>query len=118
MEDVVGYVKALPETNGKKYAAALHLADRLSQGGIEIFCFHLKDDLYSFIALSDSKPVPGHDYIGSKENVWQLGNDFANLQEQQAIRYVGMSSIKAAQKPNRLHCNTNASIWQSTNTWL
>jgi len=93
MEDVVGYVKALPETNGKKYAAALHLADRLSQGGIEIFCFHLKDDLYSFIALSDSKPVPGHDYIGSKENVWQLGNDFANLQEQQAIRYVGNAGI-------------------------
>jgi hypothetical protein len=26
---------------------------------------------------------------GTKENVWQLGDDFANLQEKQAIRYVG-----------------------------
>ena len=92
-EDVIGYIRALPLVQGKKYAAALHLADKLSQGGIEVFCFHLKDNLYSFIALNESKPVPGHDYVGSKENVWQLGEDFSNLQEQQAIRYLGNSGI-------------------------
>ncbi|MFN6059141.1 MAG: hypothetical protein ACK422_02395, partial [Burkholderiales bacterium] len=90
-EDVIGFIGALPVAKGRKYAAALHLADRLSQGGIEIFCFHLREDLYSFIALNESKPVPGHDYVGTKENVWQLGDDFANLQEKQAIRYVGNS---------------------------
>ncbi len=97
-EDVIGFVRALPTAKGKKYAAALHLADKLSQGGIEVFSFHLKDDLYSFIALNESKPVPGHDYIGTKENVWQLGEDFANLQEQQAIRYLGNSGIFAMEE--------------------
>jgi len=67
-EDVIGFISALPVAKGRKYAAALHLADRLSQGGIEIFCFHLREDLYSFIALNESKPVPGHDYVGTKEN--------------------------------------------------
>ncbi len=92
-QDVIGYVKALPVVNGKKYAAALHLSDQHSQGGIEIFCFKLKANQYSFIALNESKPVPGHDYVGSKENVWQLGEDFSNLQEKQVIRYVGNSGI-------------------------
>lgn len=98
-EDVIGYVGALPRINGKKYAAALQMSDRLSQGGIEIFCFHLKDDVYSFIALNESKPVPGHDYVGTKENVWQLGDDFSNLQEKQAIRYVGNSGIFEMEEP-------------------
>lgn len=98
-EDVIGYVGALPQAKGKKYAAALQISDRLSQGGIEIFCFHLKDDVYSFIALNESKPVPGHDYVGSKENVWQLGDDFSNLQEKQAIRYVGNSGIFEMEEP-------------------
>lgn len=98
-EDVIGYVGALPQAKGKKYAAALQMSDRLSQGGIEIFCFHLKDDVYSFIALNESKPVPGHDYVGSKENVWQLGDDFSNLQEKQAIRYVGNSGIFEMEEP-------------------
>jgi hypothetical protein len=92
-EDCVAYFSELPPGKGSKYAAALHLADRQSQGGIEIFCFLIKEDLYSFIALNDSKPVPGHDYIGSKENVLQLAEDFAILQEQQAIRYVGNSGL-------------------------
>jgi len=98
-EDVIGFISALPVAKGRKYAAALHLADRLSQGGIEIFCFHLREDLYSFIALNESKPVPGHDYVGTKENVWQLGDDFANLQEKQAIRYVGNSGIFEMEEP-------------------
>jgi hypothetical protein len=89
----VGYVKALPAVKGKKYAAALHLCDQQSQGGIEIFCFYLNANRYALIALNESKPVPGHDYIGSKENVWQLGLDFANLQENQPIRYVGNTGI-------------------------
>lgn len=93
LDDVIGYVGTLPTKNGKKYAAALQLADQHSQGGIEIFCFHLRDDLYSVIALNDAKPVPGHDYMGNKESVWQLANDYANLQEQQSIRYAGNSGL-------------------------
>ena len=92
-EDSIGYLSQLPEPKGAKYAAAIHLADRHSQGGIEIFCFLIKPDLYSFIALNDSRPVPGHDYIGNKQNVLQLAEDFANLQEQQAIRYIGNSGL-------------------------
>jgi hypothetical protein len=92
-QDAIGYVKALPAVKGKKYAAALHICDQQSQGGIEIFCFHLNANRYALIALNESKPVPGHDYIGSKENVWQLGMDFANLQENQPIRYVGNAGI-------------------------
>ena len=99
LEDVVGYIGAAPHTKNKNFAAALHLADRYSQGGIEIFCFQIKKDEYSFIALNDSKPVPGHDYIGNKENVWELGSDFANLQENQAIRYIGNSGIFEMEEP-------------------
>ena len=98
-EDSIGYMSQLPDVKGSKYAAAIHLADRHSQGGIEIFCFSIKEDLYSFIALNDSRPVPGHDYIGSKNNVIQLAEDFANLQEQQAIRYIGNSGLFDMEEP-------------------
>jgi hypothetical protein len=98
-EDSIGYISKLPEHKGNKYAAAIHLADRHSQGGIEIFCFALKDHEYSFIALNDSRPVPGHDYIGNKANVMQLAEDFASLQEQQAIRYIGNSGLFEMEEP-------------------
>ena len=98
-EDSIGYISKLPEHEAKKYAAAIHLADRHSQGGIEIFCFAIKDNDYSFIALNDSRPVPGHDYIGSKANVVQLAEDFASLQEQQAIRYIGNSALFDMEEP-------------------
>ena len=98
-EDSISYISKLPEHKGNKYAAAIHLADRHSQGGIEIFCFALKDNLFSFIALNDSRPVPGHDYLGSKANVMQLAEDFASLQEQQAIRYIGNSGLFDMEEP-------------------
>ena len=98
-QDAIGYVKALPVAKGHKYAAALHLSDQQSQGGIEIFCFHLKANQYALIALNESKPVPGHDYVGTKENVWQLGEDYSNLQEKQAIRYVGNAGIFDMEEP-------------------
>lgn len=98
-EDTIGYLSQLPQSKGNKYAAAIHLADRHSQGGVEIYCFLVKPDLYSFIALNESRPVPGHDYIGNKENVIQLAEDFANLQEQQAIRYIGNSGFFDMEEP-------------------
>lgn len=98
-EDTIGYISKLPEHKGNKYAAAIHLADRHSQGGIEIFCFAIKDNVFSFVALNDSRPVPGHDYIGNKANVMQLAEDFASLQEQQAIRYVGNSDLFDMEEP-------------------
>ncbi len=98
-EDSIGYISQLPPVKGRKYAAAIHLSDRHSQGGVEVFCFSIKEGLYSFIALNDSQPVPGHDYIGNKQNVLQLAEDFASLQEQQAIRYIGNSGLFDMEEP-------------------
>lgn len=98
-EDSIGYLRQLPAGENKCYSAALHIAYKHSQGGIEIFCFKLKENLYALIVLNDSRPVPGHDLISTKDNILQLESNVVTLHSNQTLRYVGNSELFDMEEP-------------------
>ncbi len=93
MRDVVGYVHTLPKRREIPCSAAIQLSATASEGGIELFIFSFDNEQYGLVALNESQPVPGFDYMGSRSDVLQLAEDFKAIQQGQVIRVVGDAGL-------------------------
>lgn len=91
--ELVGFTGALPKDHLKAYAAAVHLAETVSLGNIEVFFFALPNGEHSLIALNDSKPVSHLDLIGKHEELMQMLTEFLTMHSGQAIRVVSNSDL-------------------------
>ncbi len=88
--DVAGFAYGIDrKIKQKSHSAAMHLAETSSRGGVEMFIFRITEALYSLTVLSDSKPVPHFDQVGSLGEVMALIQEYEALQSGQSIRYVG-----------------------------
>jgi hypothetical protein len=88
--DIAGFAYGIDRRiKQKPHAAAMHLAETSSRGGLEMFVFRITETLYSLTVLSESKPVPHFDQVGSLDEVMALIQEYKALQSGQAIRYVG-----------------------------
>jgi len=89
MEDIIGFCGALPYKWTFAYSAALHLAGRLSQGGLEMYAFALANGQSMVVALNESRPIPGFDFVGEADIARGLIDEFLAIQQGQPIRLVG-----------------------------
>lgn len=93
MEDIIGLGSRLPKLRGVKYSAALHLASKFSQGGLELYAFVLADQQVAVVALNESRPIPGFDFLGDAEQARSLIEEFLAIQMGQPIRQVGNAGL-------------------------
>lgn len=89
MEDVVGFLPGPQWLRGPHYSASLHLASRYSQGGLELFAFALAPDRHAVLALQESRPLPGFDFLGDANTARDLIDEFLAIQRGQPMRLVG-----------------------------
>ncbi len=89
MQDIIGFCGPLPQKWGKTYSAALHLAGRMSQGGLELYAFELTNGQSMVVALNESKPIPGFDFVGEPAVGRGLVDEFMAIEQGQPIRFVG-----------------------------
>jgi hypothetical protein len=89
MEDIIGFCGALPYKWTFAYSAALHLAGRLSQGGLELYAFALPHEQCMLVALNESRPIPGFDFVGEAAIAREMIDEFLAIQQGQPIRLVG-----------------------------
>ncbi len=89
MEDIIGFCGPLPYQWTLAYSAALHLAGRLSQGGLEMYAFALANGQSMVVALNESRPIPGFDFVGEADIARGLIDEFLAIQQGQPIRLVG-----------------------------
>jgi len=87
--DVVGFLSGPAWLRGRHYSASLHLASRISQGGLELFAFAFADGQHAVLALQESRPLPGFDYLGDKATARTLVEEFMAIQRGQPMRLVG-----------------------------
>ena len=88
--DIAGFAYGVDRRiKQKPHSAAMHLAETSSRGGVEMFVFRITETLYSLTVLSESKPVPHFDQVGSLAEVMALIEEYKALQSGQSIRYVG-----------------------------
>jgi hypothetical protein len=93
-QEMVGFVQGVDKLkSGKKYSAALHLAETRSQGGVELFVLKLGEDLYSITALHDSLPVEGFDQLGTRSEILSLTGEFQLQQFGKETRHLGNAGI-------------------------
>jgi hypothetical protein len=93
MENIIG-VSAVPiKLRGPKYSAALHLASKVSQGGLELYAFALADEQFAVVALNESCPIPGFDFLGRLDQAQALIEEFHAIQMGQPIRQVGNADL-------------------------
>lgn len=102
IEDIIGISKDIPQSRLSMYSAALHLAERFSQGGLELFALALKEDVSAVIALNEHRPIPGYDYIGSRVKVQSLIEEFEAIQVGQKIRRIGNNGLLKDEQPINL----------------
>lgn len=93
IEDIIGISKDIPQSRLSMYSAALHLAERFSHGGLELFALALREDISAVIALNEHRPIPGYDYIGSRVKVQSLIEEFEAIQIGQKIRRIGNNGL-------------------------
>lgn len=93
IEDIIGISKDISNSRLSMYSAALHLTERFSQGGLELFAFALHEDLSALIALNEHRPIPGYDQIGSRVKVQSLIEEFEAIQVGQKIRRIGNNGL-------------------------
>lgn len=98
MEDVVGYLRSPKWLRGPHYSASLQMAARHSQGGLELFAFVFADGRHAVLALQDSRPLPGFDYLGQAEVARSMVEDFLAIQRGQPIRLIGNTSFLEGQE--------------------
>jgi hypothetical protein len=98
LEDVIGYLKSPKWLRGPHYSASLHLAGRHSQGGLELFALVFDDGRHGVLALQDSRPLPGFDYLGRAEVARTMVEDFLAIQRGQPIRLIGNTSFLEGQE--------------------
>lgn len=89
MEDVVGFLAAPQWLREPHYSASLHLASRYSQGGLELFAFELPSQQCLVLALQESRPLPGFDFLGDAVTARALVDEFLEIQRGQPMRLVG-----------------------------
>ena len=93
MEDLIGLSKEISNKGGIKYSAALHLASKMAQGGIELYVFLLQKGVYAVVALNESRPIPGFDFLGPQEQAQELVEEFKAIQAGHNIRLVGNTGL-------------------------
>jgi hypothetical protein len=98
MEDVVGFLAAPQWLRGHHYSACLHLAARSSQGGLELFAFVFAPDRHAVLALQESRPLPGFDYLGDAETARAMVEEFLAIQRGQPMRLVGNTDYLEGQE--------------------
>jgi hypothetical protein len=98
MQDMVGYLGSPKWLRGHHYSACLHLASRHSQGGLELFAFSFADGRHGVLALQESRPLPGFDYLGEIEVARSMVEDFLAIQRGQPIRLIGNTSFLEGQE--------------------
>ena len=89
MQDIIGFCGHLPRKWRNAYSAALHLAGRLSQGGLELYAFELAHDQCMVVALNESRPIPGFDFVGEAALGRGLVDEFLAIEQGQPIRFMG-----------------------------
>lgn len=89
LEDVVGFLATRAWLRGPHHSASLHLATRHSQGGLELFALTLGPDRHAVLALQESRPLPGFDFLGDAATARAMVEDFMAIQRGQPIRLVG-----------------------------
>jgi hypothetical protein len=89
LEDVLGFVDAPRWLRGAHHSASLHLAAGHSQGGLELFVLHFSSGQLAVLALQESRPLPGFDFLGDMTSGRALIDEFLAIQRGQPIRLVG-----------------------------
>lgn len=93
MEDLIGLTKELSDKRGVKYSGALHLASKMSQGGVELYVFALQKGVYAVVALNESRPIPGFDFLGSQQAARDMVEEFKAIQAGHQIRIFGNTGM-------------------------
>jgi hypothetical protein len=93
MEDLIGLSKEISHARGVKYSAALHLASKMSQGGVELYVFALQKGIFAVVALNESRPIPGFDFLGSQQAAREMVEEFKAIQAGHQMRMVGNTGM-------------------------
>lgn len=89
LEDVAGFQPSPGWLRGTHHSASLHLATKHSQGGLELFALTFSEEVHAVIALQESRPLPGFDFLGDPATAKAMVEDFLAIQRGQPIRLVG-----------------------------
>lgn len=98
MEDIIGVGNVSNAGLGLRYSAALQLASKFSQGGLELYAFQMASGQVAVVALSDSRPIPGFDFLGDAAQATGLIDEFLAIQAGQPIRQVGNAGLLEAEE--------------------
>lgn len=98
MEDLIGIGHLVVGILGRKFSAALHLATKFSQGGLELYAFESADGQIAVIALNESRPIPGFDFFGDRLTGRKLIEEFLAIQTGQPIRLIGNAGLLEAEE--------------------
>ena len=94
---MVGLLRAMPrapaKTRGPVLAIALVLAEGLSQGGDEVFAFHIAEGRSCFVALRGGIPVPGFDVVGPTDQILERLVTYLDLPQLENVRRVGAHDL-------------------------
>jgi hypothetical protein len=102
-EDLVGLARLEKgAVKGPLHCASLQLVQSVSQGGVELFVFHLDQDVYSLIALNDSRPILDFERIGSRSEILALAGEFQLAQVGHTIRQAGNTGVLEHEEPIKL----------------
>lgn len=93
MEDLIGLIREVGKNRGVSYSAALHLASKMSQGGVELYVFALQKGVYAVVALNESRPIPGFDLLGPQQAAQDMVEEFKAIQAGHNLRIVGNTGM-------------------------
>lgn len=88
-EDLVGIGRIDAKKSTHHFAAALQLSDKVSVGGLELFIFKISDEVFTLVALNDSRPENGFEKSGSRSEILALAGEFQMANADQNIRQAG-----------------------------
>ena len=103
IQDIVGICTHIPNARHTMHSAALHLATRWSNGGLELFVFGVPQQRVAVVALNHRRPIPGYDFVGSVQEARGLIDEFETIQRGQIIRRVGDLGLLADEEKLSAH---------------
>jgi hypothetical protein len=71
----------------------MHLATKMSQGGLELYAFALPKGAYAVVAINESRPIPGFDFVGPFAPAKELIDEFQAIQAGHPVRGVGNAGL-------------------------
>jgi hypothetical protein len=89
VQGIVGICSNIAAARQTMHSAALHLANRWSNGGLELFAFGLPQQRVAVVALNDRRPIPGYDFVGNMQAARRLIDEFETIHRGQIVRRVG-----------------------------